>query len=242
MVSPDSLLATKWQRQVARSFAAFVIFSLLQSITGFAQQAAKPKPRHEDWESAIKAFEMSDKTNPPPKNAILFIGSSSMRIWTNVADYFQGQTIINRGFGGSQISDSVRYVERIVLPYQPKAVVFYAGDNDMSYGKTPAQIATDFKRFVTKVHWALPDTKIFFISIKPSPSRWKYHEKAVEANNLIKDFSKKEKELTFIDVYQSMLGDDGLPRAELFQKDGLHLNPKGYDLWAKIIRPYLEGL
>jgi lysophospholipase L1-like esterase len=207
-----------------------------QSLNSAKKETAK------EWELFIKAFEVSDKTNPPPKNAILFIGSSSIRIWTNVAEYFPEHKVINRGFGGSQISDSVRYVERIVLPYKPKAIVFYAGDNDMAGGKTPKQIRNDFERFVYKVHWALPETKIFFISIKPSPSRWKFHDQVIITNQMIKDLTKKKKELTFIDVYTAMINEQGLPREELFLKDKLHLNQKGYELWTSIIKPYLAGL
>ena len=191
------------------------------------------------FEQAIKAFEESDKTNRPPKNAILFIGSSSIRLWKTVAQDFSEYKVINRGFGGSQIADSVRYTERIVLPYKPKAIVFYAGDNDLAAGKTPGQVFDDFKRFVYKVHWAQPKVKIYFVSVKPSPSRWKNNPQVLEVNRLIKEYCTHEKNLRYIDVYTAMIGADGLPRQELFAKDNLHMNEKGYALWTSLIKPNL---
>lgn len=225
-----------WKQLTPIALLFLVCFSgLAQTLNGI-QQTSK------EWETAIKAFEAADKTNAPPQNAILFIGSSSIRIWTNLAACFPNEVVINRGFGGSQISDSVRYVERIVLPYKPKAVVFYAGDNDLFHGKSPRDIANDFKRFAYKIHWALPETKIFFISIKPSPSRWHLRDQVIASNELVKSLAKKQKEITFIDIYNSMLGDDGKPRKELFVKDGLHLNQQGYEVWTAVIKPYLAGL
>ena len=218
---------------------------------GFTSNSAPQPPRTEKrevkpetfpWEQAIKAFEASDKTNRPPKNAILFVGSSSIRMWKSVEQDFSEYKVINRGFGGSQISDSVRYAERIVLPYKPKAIIFYAGDNDLAAGKTPGQVFDDFKRFVYKVHWAQPKVKIYFVSVKPSPSRWKYQPQVVEVNRLIKEYCTHEKNLRYIDVYTAMIGADGKPRQELFAKDNLHMNEKGYALWTSLIKPNIEGL
>lgn len=227
---------------VRRNFCLLLMLAAFLCPLLSEAQTRTPKEKQNQWEADIKKFEASDKANPPPKHAILFTGSSSIRIWTNVAECFPEYKVINRGFGGSQIADSVRYAERIVLPYKPMAIVFYAGDNDLAEGKTPDEVFADFKRFVYKVHWAQRDVKIFFISIKPSPARWRFRDKVIESNRLIREFCAHEKNLKFIDVYPAMLGPDASPRKELFQKDGLHLNADGYKLWTSIIKPYLADL
>ena len=194
----------------------------------------------DQWEPEIKKFEESDRLNPPPKNAVLFIGSSSIRLWSTLSDDFPLAKVINRGFGGSQITDSTHYVDRIVVPYQPRMIVFYAGDNDLAAGKTPQQVYEDYKAFVSDVKQKLPKTNIAFISIKPSPSRAALLPKAREANGLIKSFTAKDKRLIYIDVFTPMLDKDGNPRPELFGPDKLHMNPEGYKLWTAVVGPYLK--
>jgi lysophospholipase L1-like esterase len=199
----------------------------------------KKKPRGpERWEKAIAAFEKSDAKSPPPKGAILFAGSSSIRLW-KLETPFPKLPTINRGFGGSQIADSVHFADRIILKHEPKTVVLYAGDNDVAAGKSPQQVAADFRRFVQTVHKSLPRTRILFIAIKPSLRRWKLVEKMREANRLIAKHCEANDRLTYIDVDTPMLGKDGKPRPELFVKDGLHLSPAGYAVWAKTLRPHL---
>ena len=205
-----------------------------------AQDGTTNRPHHLQWEKAIQAFEASDKTNPPPRDAILMIGSSSIVKWTNAAAQFPDHRLINRGFGGSHLSDSVAFVERIVVPYQPKLVLLYAGDNDIAAGKTPEQVFADFKAFVAIVQAALPQTRIAFISIKPSPSRMKLIQSIKTTNRLIRDFIAESPKLIYVDVFNPMLGADDQPRAELFVADQLHLNNAGYKLWAGIVRPVLE--
>jgi lysophospholipase L1-like esterase len=192
------------------------------------------------WEKEISAFEASDKTNPPPGEAILFVGSSSIRLWKGLAAAFSGHIVINRGFGGSQIDDSIALAGRIIVPYQPRLIVLYAGDNDISNGKSSDQVFADFQTFVRKIQRALPKTRIAFISIKPSPSRWHLADKQKAANQLIKTLCEKEKQLSYIDVFTPMLGANGEPRPELFIEDKLHMNAKGYELWESVIRPYLK--
>jgi len=192
------------------------------------------------WEAAIAAFESADKTNPPPRDAVLFVGSSSIRLWKTLAQDFPEWKVINRGFGGSEIADSVAFADRIVLPYRPKTIVLYAGDNDIAGGKSPEQVFADFKAFVQRTRPALPKTKISFISIKPSRARWRLAEKIQAANQMIRNFCGQNDSLIYIDVFNPMLGADGRPRAELFVEDQLHMNPKGYALWSGIIRPCLE--
>ena len=219
--------------------ALFVI--ALTAGAGLAGQTlrAQNKPDSSKWESEIKAFEAADKTNPPPHGAALFIGSSSIRQWKTLAEDFQEYKVINRGFGGSQIIDSVAFADRIVIPYTPRMILVYAGDNDIAAGKSPEQVLADFKAFTRKVRPSLVEAKVAFISIKPSPSRWEFAEKIKAANRLIEDFCKDER-LIYVDVFNPMLGADGKPRPELFVEDRLHLNHKGYALWTAMIRPRLK--
>src|SRR6266850_560071 len=195
-----------------------------------AQQSTENK-----WEPEIQQFDDSDKKDPPPRGADMFVGSSSIRMWKNLAKDFPGIRAINRGFGGSEIADSTFYVDRIVTPYLPRMIVFYAGDNDLSNGKTPQQVLDDYKAFVSRVRISLPSTRIAFISIKPSPARASIVDKMRQANDLIRSYSSHDKSLLFVDVYTPMLGKDGNPRPELFGPDKLHMNRQGYELWKNVL-------
>ena len=193
------------------------------------------------WEKDIQQFEAADKTNPPPKKAILFIGSSSIRICKTLAADLPEHKVINRGFGGSFMNDSVFYFDRIVAPYKPKTIVIYAGGNDINFGKTPEDVFVAFTNFVAKAHQALPKTRVAYISIAPNPSRWSQVEQVKAANKLIEDFIKKDSKLAFINVFPAMLGEDGKPKPDIFLQDNLHMNAKGYAIWVPIVRPYLEN-
>jgi lysophospholipase L1-like esterase len=195
--------------------------------------------RFAQWEKAIAAYEEQDKKNPPPKDAFLFVGSSSIRIW-DLPKSFPDLPVINRGFGGSQIIDSAHFAARLVNKHQPKMVLLYAGDNDIAGGKSPDQVLADFQAFVKAVRADLPKTPIAYLCIKPSIARWKLIDKVRQANKLIEEECKKGQQLIYIDVSKGMLGDDGMPKAELFIKDGLHLGPEGYKLWTATVRPYLK--
>ncbi len=210
----------------------------LALVVGLGRAAAQTTASEAVWEPEIRHFEALDRTNPPPQNAILFVGSSSIRKWTTLAADFPDFKVINRGFGGSQIADSTYFASRIIIPYHPHLILFYAGDNDLGAGKTPDQVVTEYQDFVRTIHQALPQTTIAFISIKPSLLRWKLKDKMVETNRRIAEM--KEDRLVFIDVYSHMLGQDGTPEKDLFVADGLHMTPKGYRLWTSIIRPYLN--
>ncbi len=190
------------------------------------------------WEAEIKAFEKRDLTNPPPKGAILFVGSSSIRKWTTLAMDFPDKQIINRGFGGSQIADSTGFAERIIFPYRPKMIVLYAGDNDLAAGRSVEQVVAEYRAFVQKIHDRLPDTRIAFISIKACPARWRLKEKVRAVNQQIAAMTGDK--LVFIDVYPSMLDADGKPKVGLFLADGLHPSAKCYQLWASLIKPWLD--
>lgn len=191
------------------------------------------------WESDIAAYEAMDRKSPPVQDGIVFIGSSSVRLW-DVRKSFPDLPVVNRGFGGSQLADSVRYADRILIPYRPKTVVLYAGDNDLAAGKSPEQVLADYKAFAAKVHGALPDTRIVYVAVKPSPKRWALIEKMRETNRLIRAAAEQDPRQVFVDVEKPMLTAEGQPRAELYRPDELHLNEEGYKLWTELVRPHLE--
>lgn len=203
--------------------------------------AARPATNALPFEKEILAFEASDRTNPPPRGAVLFLGSSSIRLWKSLATDFPGHRVINRGFGGSQIVDSIRYAPRIVVPYRPRLIVFYAGGNDINAGKSAEQVFADYREFVRTVHAALPDTAIAYISVAPNPARWAQVDRVRAANSLIAAHSRTDPRLRFIDVFPRMLGADGQPRPEIFSADRLHMNPAGYALWREVVGPFLEA-
>lgn len=226
---------------INRVFLAVIIMSLffmLIPTNAGRLIAAENQPNR--WEKEIQAFENSDKTNFPPKNCILFIGSSSIRMWKDLQKDFPKLPVINRGFGGSQIEDSTYFADRIVFPYEPKLIIMYAGGNDINAGKSAQRVVEDFKAFVSKVHSRLPAVKIGYISIAPNPARWKQIETVREANRLIKEFTLRDPRLFFIDTHSHMLGKDGQPLPDIFLDDKLHMNRKGYEIWKKIIQPYLN--
>jgi lysophospholipase L1-like esterase len=195
----------------------------------------------EKWKDAIDKFTQADAAKPPAPGGVVFVGSSSIVKWTTLEKDFPGENIIKRGFGGSQLDDSVFYVDRIVVPYKPRVVVLYAGDNDLAGGKTPEKVFSDFKEFVAKIHAALPQTRIVYIGIKPCPSRWKNRENIERTNALIAaECAKDAKRLRFVDVWQPMLDAKGQPRPELFVADMLHMNPDGYKIWRPLVAAQLK--
>jgi lysophospholipase L1-like esterase len=200
---------------------------------------AEEKAKSARWEKEIAAFEQRDKDKPPPKNAVLFVGSSTIRRW-DLPKSFPGLDTINRGFGGSQLADAVYFAPRIILKYQPCLVVLYAGDNDLAAGKSPEQVFADFQAFVKVVRQGLPRTTLLYLAIKPSIRRWALIDKIRKTNALIEEQCQKEEGVVFIDPGKAMLGDDRKPRPELFVQDGLHLSEKGYALWVSFLKPYLK--
>ncbi|HMP07216.1 MAG TPA: SGNH/GDSL hydrolase family protein [Lacipirellulaceae bacterium] len=204
------------------------------------QQLRPSESQANRWQADMDRFAEADAQQTPPADAVLFVGSSSIRLW-NLDRWFPGETTINRGFGGSQICDSTHFAEQIVVSYQPRVIVFYAGDNDIAAGKSPQQVHVDFRAFVDKVRASLPDTPLVFIAIKPSIARWKLRDAMQEANWLIAEDCAADESLTFVDVWPAMLDEEGEPRAELFRSDGLHLNTAGYKLWTELLAPALTA-
>lgn len=192
------------------------------------------------WAGDMAQFAAQDAANPPPHGGIEFIGSSSIRMWESLAADFPGQPVFNRGFGGSEVRDSTWYADRIVIPYAPCKVFFYAGDNDLNSGRSPAQVRDDVVAFVNRVHRDLPKTTVEIISIKPSPSRAQLLPAVVEANGLIRKALATLPNTGYTDVYTPMLGADGQPRAALFREDMLHMTPEGYAIWRTALAPKVQ--
>lgn len=195
----------------------------------------------EPWEGEIAQFEAGDKVNPPPKGAVLFIGGSSIRLWPNIRADFPKVDVVQRGFGGTDLHLVVHYAPRVVLPYCPRLIVVYAGDNDVAEGRTPEEILTDFKAFVRVVRRPMPKTKIAFVAIKPSGDRVALLNKMRATNALVRQYVATDSSLTYVDVFTPMLGPDGRPREELFQADRLHLNAQGYALWRDLLQPIVSA-
>jgi len=190
------------------------------------------------WEPNIRAFEERDKASPPAPGGIVFVGSSTIVGW-NLAKQFPDLPAINRGFGGSQMADAAHFADRIVTPYRPRMVVVYSGDNDVAAGKSPEQVAADFRAFLGKVRAALPETTVVFIPIKPSLARWKLVDKMRRANTLIGRAIQQDPKCIYADMEWELIGPDGKPRKELFKEDGLHLNERGYTVWSRVLRSKL---
>ena len=206
---------------------------LLMATPAIAQEAPAR------FEKEMSAFEAADLIAPPPKGQIVFVGSSTIVDW-DAGKYFPELKIINRGLWGSALSDAARLVERIILPYQPRTVVVYAGDNDIDGGRTTEEVAVQFERFVRAVHAKLPLTRIVYIGIKPSPQRWLTIDRMRAANEMIRQFCSRDDRIAYLDVDGAMLGWDEKPRSELYAADGLHLSAQGYQLWTTLLRPFLN--
>ena len=188
----------------------------------------------------ILAFEGRDRAIPPVPGGIVFVGSSTIRMWLSLREDFPGQNVLNRGFGGSTLPEVNVVVPRIVLPYRPHLVVLYAGDNDLAAGHTPNDVLADYRRFVFLVRRELPMARIAFISIKPSPSRWALLDRMRAANGLVRDEIAADSLTTYVDTFTPMLRADGRPRPELFGPDSLHMVRAGYALWSTVLAPVIH--
>lgn len=192
------------------------------------------------YEKDIAAFEEQDRKKPPKTGGVLFTGSSSIRLWKTLKEDFPEYNVLNRGFGGSHVSDCVYFAKRIVSKAAPKVIVFFAGTNDINSGKNAETVYSDYKKFVSTVREDLPETRFIYISITPAPSRKQNWPEFEKTNNLIREFSEKDKNLAFLDCYKKFLTEKGDPRPEFFVQDQLHLNEEGYKLWTAELRPLLK--
>ena len=214
----------------------FIVLSFLAVNISFAQKPHNPRI----FEKEIIAFEKSDEEQRHKPGGIVFTGSSSIRRWNSLAEDFPHRNVLNRGFGGSRIGDATFYFERIISKYNPVQVVLYSGENDIAAGKTPEMVFDKFKKFYYKMKEELPNSELVFLSMKPSLALWEMYPDIQKSNKLIENFIHQNNKVKFVDISSAMLGKDGKPIPELFVGDGLHMTPKGYLLWKKILEPYLK--
>lgn len=193
----------------------------------------------ERWESAIEAFEAEDRSSPPRSGAIIFTGSSSVRLWDTLEKDLAPLSVIQRGFGGSTMPDALHWIDTLVLKHRPRAVVLYEGDNDIGAGGTAEDLLAGFEAFVSRVHEELPETRIYFLAVKPSILRWRVWDETQRANALIRGVTESDPRLTFIDVATPMLNAAGEPIPDIFVADDLHMNATGYEIWTSVVRPIL---
>lgn len=219
-----------------RKLVSAIVFMLVFAF--FA--AAQTYDRTKIWDAEINSLTEIDQKQTPPKDAVLFVGSSSMRLWKNLRTSFPYLNVINRGFGGSRLEDVNFYFDRIVAPYNPKTIVLYAGENDVNDGVAPEKVLADFQKFSQMVRAKFPRAKLLYVSLKPSPSRWNLADNFRKTNELIKVEIAKDKRAKFIDVWSAMLNEKGEPKDELFVADKLHMNEKGYAIWRDILAKQLK--
>ncbi len=212
-----------------------IFLILFGSFNGFSQDVQYP------YANDIHNFKVQDSINPPTQHAILFVGSSSFTKWTDVQNYFPGYTIINRGFGGSCLTDVIRYADDVIFPYHPRQVVIYCGENDFAYSDTVTSdiVNSRFVQLFEIIREKMPDVKITYISIKPSPSRWLLKDKIIVSNKFIRKFLKKQPNADYVDIWTKMLDKKGQPMPDIFLDDQLHMKPDGYAIWQKAIKSHL---
>lgn len=201
---------------------------------GIKAEAINPK-----WDSEITKIEMREQLNPIASGAIVFTGSSSIRRWATLAEDFPGHVVTNRGFGGSQISDLIAYFDRVVVPGAPKQIVIYSGTNDLNVGETPEHVFGDLATLAGMIRAALPHTKLAFISAAPNPKRWAGREFQERFNKLAADYCARYGH-DYIDVWSPMMGADGKPSRAIYVADQLHMNAAGYEIWKRVVEPYLK--
>ena len=228
---------TKTSRPRFGIFLLTLGFMFVQLLTR-ALAVEPPDPHRFDKE--IAAFDEADRVSPPQPGGIVFVGSSSIRMWKTLATDFPGVAPINRGFGGSQTPDCVFYFESLVGRLKPRLVVYYCGGNDLAAGRKPEEVAADFRAFCAKLHTALPETRLIVCSIKLTPSRWNIREQTAFANTLLAAHCAGDPRRMFVDINSLVISPDGQPRSELYLEDRLHLNSSGYALWRSRLLPLVK--
>jgi lysophospholipase L1-like esterase len=220
-----------------RRVMMLVLATVFSATLGLRAQAPVDPNR---WETTIQKFEAEDRASPPAKGAIVFIGASSIARWTNLAESFPDLKVVNRGFGGSELAEAVKYAPRVVVPYAPRIVVLYEGENDLNRGVTPEVIASDFDKFLQLIRTSLPSTRLVVIGLKPSLLRWKLRDGMHQTNKLIQTRCASDRKCVYVDPWPSMIGKDGTPKPEFFVEDGLHMTPEGYKAWTRMLGPHLQ--
>ena len=194
------------------------------------------------FESEIQAFEKADVEAMPDVGNILFTGSSSIRMWSSLKEDFAPMPVINRGFGGSTIAEVNYYADRLVHKYKPGMIVFYCGENDLTEGRPPALVFQDFKKFIGETEKNSAGVPVIYISAKPSPARWDYWRKYETLNRMVEQFTKSRSNLHFINISETLLGENGEPDSTLFIEDQLHMNSSGYANWTEVLQPMVEKI
>ena len=215
-------------------------FGWLTLLLALAGAGALLEAAPEKWAKDVAALTKKDAAHPAPPDEVVFVGSSSILLWKTLAQDFPGVPVLNHGFGGSELADSVFYFDALVASRHPRLVVLYAGENDIATGKTPEALAGDFRAFCEKFDRSLPDTRLIFIAMKPSPSRRKFIEATKRGNALIAAECARDPRRTFLDIFPLMLDQNGQPRPELFRSDQLHMNAQGYAIWTSALAPLLK--
>lgn len=218
-----------------KSLVLCLVFCNVLSFTALSQNSPEVQ-----WGKSIAGFAKQDSVSMPQKDGILLLGSSSFTIWRDILNYFPGRNIINRGFGGSQMSDVLYFKDRLILPYHPKHLVIYEGENDIASGEKPDSILSELIQLVTWTRNQIPGIRISLISMKPSPSRWKIRAQMLEMNTLLKQYASQSENIDFINIWDVLLGPDGKPIKENYLPDSLHLNANGYKIWQKAMDPFLK--
>lgn len=216
--------------------------SIVPAVLLFGSVAHAQAPAGHDfgrWEKEVAAYEASDRESPPPKGGVLFIGSSTIRLWKTLADDFPDHKVINRGFGGTEIRDATHFADRLIFPHEPRQIFLRAGGNDIHAGRLPSQVAADFVEFVRVVRTRLPKAEILYIAVSPAPARWGETDKYRALNRRIRKLALEMPFVSFVDAFDVSLGPDGQARPGWFVKDRLHFSPEGYKRLAERVRPFL---
>lgn len=214
----------------------FIILPLIM-VTMMCAVAQEKGPQR--WEETIRKFEQSDQESAPQPGAILFVGSSSIAMWKDIADYFPKHRVLNRGFGGSNFTDLIHYADRVIFPYKPSMIFVYEGDNDIAQGDSAGKILENAKKLRGMIRKAAGNTPVIFISPKPSIARWNMKSAYETVNEQLRKYAESEPETEFADVWTASLGKDGKVLDYIFLDDNLHMNAKGYGIWQKVLLPYL---
>lgn len=190
------------------------------------------------YEAEVQQLENSLRERPLPPDPVVFYGSSTIRLWEQLADDFADRRALNLGFGGSTLQACSYFFERLVVPVKPASLVLYAGDNDLGDGRKPKDVLSSFRELAAKVGRDLGRIPVAFISIKPSPARFDLMNRIRRTNRMVQDDLAARPGYFFINLFDAMLDENGKPRAELFSEDGLHMSRKGYELWLELLQPY----